>query len=217
MLLDVSAATPLKAVPVATPLRAVVKGIDVKTVMKTVLKANALQQDKHRRQSSNAHPRMVQQERQSSPEPPSQSDDDEQVMSEVCTGSESDDSVIQPGGVKGFFAFEADASDGGGRSSGSEGSAAYDVVINKNAVGEKEILLSPSHPLHEIGSAEIKKKSEWAGKVLGALQKLHAAHSRPKGSLSKNQLASIAKLWSKFPGAPILSANKQRLALKEYN
>jgi hypothetical protein len=62
---------------VATPHKAVVKEtVDVKSVMKTILKANALQQDKHRRRSSHAHPRMVQQERQSSPEPSSQSDSD---------------------------------------------------------------------------------------------------------------------------------------------
>jgi hypothetical protein len=96
---------------VATPHRAVVKGtVDVKGVMKTILKANALQQDKHRRRSSHAHPRMVQQERQSSPAPSSQSDGDGEAEDPVdSTGGESDDSVIQPGGVKGFFAFGADS------------------------------------------------------------------------------------------------------------
>ena len=216
-LLDVEDATPLKAVPVATPHRSAVKEIDVMTVMKTVLNSNALQQDQYRRQSSNVHPRMEQQEGPSSPDPSSQSDGDAgEEDTDGSTGAESDDSVIHPVGVKGFFDSEAEASDGGGRSSASEGSAVYDEVISKNAVGEKEILLSPYNPLHDIASAEIKKKSEWASKVLVALLQLQEAYSRSKGSLRKNALAGVARLWSKFPEAPTLS-DKQMLVIKAYD
>ena len=89
-------------------------------------------------------------------------------------------------------------------------------MISKNAVGEKEILLSPYNPLHDIASAEIKKKSEWAAKVLVALLQLQEAHSRSKGSLRKNALAGVARLWSKFPEAPTLS-NTQMLVIKAYD
>jgi hypothetical protein len=142
--------------------------VGVKSAMKTILKASALHaKDKHRRRSSHAHPRFVQQERESSPERSSQSGSDREEEDPAgSSGGESDDSEIKPGGVKAFFDFEAGASSDGGRSSGSEGSAVFNEVIDKDAAEEKELLLSPSHPLHEIGSAEIKKKSEWAGKVL---------------------------------------------------
>ena len=46
-------------------------------------------------------------------------------------------------------------------------------MIDKDASEEKDLLLPPPHPLHDIGSAEIKRKSEWASKVLVNLRKLH--------------------------------------------
>jgi hypothetical protein len=70
--------------------------------------------------------------------------------------------------------------------------------------------------LHDIGSADFKRLSDYATKFLLALWTAYKAHTGKKGKRSQNQMANVAKTWSAFPGKVSLTA-KQKAVVKEYN
>jgi hypothetical protein len=92
-------------------------------------------------------------------------------------------------------------------------SEVYDEVNDEHMMGERNLLLPPSHPMHDVGATDIKRKSEYAAKVLMTLRNSHKAHTRPKGKQSKNQLASVVKTWVAFPGK-VAKMAKQKAAIK---
>jgi hypothetical protein len=70
--------------------------------------------------------------------------------------------------------------------------------------------------LHDIGSADIKRLSDYATKFLSALWTAYKAHTGKRVKRSQNQMANVAKTWAAFPGKLSLTA-KQKAVVKEYN
>jgi hypothetical protein len=139
-------------------------------------------------------------------------------------GNESDASSVKvQGGSRNVNAaqsmFDTSAEidgDGGSDDEEDDGSDSHEEVNDEDLLNAREQLLAWNHPLHDLGSADIKRLSGYATKFICALSTAYRAHAGKQGKRSKNQMANVAKTWGAFP-AKLSLTSKQKAVVKAYD